>query len=225
MRRRPDPIGFAAHPIFICFALLAEGSGIHQTTTERTSKPSENGRTPQDTLRRILSEGVDALYRFILVRVGSDRSVAEDILQQTAFTALAHARSPEDEPDQEAWLRGIARNQIKRHWRMTRRNAEPTNGNGKIARELLATIDRRTPHGGEAPEHALYTKEMTDRLFGAVASLSREDQWLLYAYYRHDRSQSDIARELCTTSKSVESRLYRVRSRLRRMLEDLENED
>ena len=49
--------------------------------------------------------------------------------------------------------------------------------------------------------------------------LGRADQDLFYAFYRSGRSHACIATELGTTTKSVESRLYRLRTRLRAALE------
>ena len=81
------------------------------------------------SLRQVLSEGLDGLYRFILVRVGANPIVAEDILQQTAYVALQHDRAPDRPDHQEAWVRGIAKNLVRQHWRLAKR----TNGSTSLA--------------------------------------------------------------------------------------------
>lgn len=169
---------------------------------------------PGAGLRRLLGEGLDALYRYILVRVGSDAHAAEDVLQQTALVALTHARAPEKAEEQEGWLRGIAKNLLLRHWRLTRRDgAVQSPSNSKLARELLQRLSSPEP-----VERPLLREELRDQLLRAVAELPHEDQALLYAFYRQGKSRAQIAAELGTTDKSVESRLYRVRGRLREIL-------
>lgn len=168
-----------------------------------------------DSLRHLLSRGLGALYRFIYCRVGSNQQVAEDLLQQTAFIALQHARTPQTADEQEAWLRGIARNLIRRHWRLTKRAANCADP--AVAGELLRRVSEAT-----APEEAATRQEAIDQLSLAVSTLTADEQRLLYDFYRNGRTRAEIAEELGVTAKSVEARLYRVRARLRALLSDVE---
>lgn len=175
----------------------------------RPVEPQADARCVRDAL---LSQ-LDALYRFILVRVGCDEAAAEDLLQQTAETALrADEGTLGAVESPEGWLRGVARNLVRRHWR----DAAQRNGHARPApdagRRALAALE------SGCPADALALAELRVALLWAVASLPAADQWLLYAVYRHGRPHDDIAGELGCSPKAVEMRLYRTRSRLREAL-------
>ncbi len=163
-------------------------------------------------MRRLLVDGIDALYRFILVRVDGNTEKADDILQQTAFVALQHQNTPDDESKYEPWLRGIARNLIRRHWRDVGRNPVAISGNGSNGDSATDARSAESAAGGPMYD------ENKRALSAAIASLPADDQWVLYAFYRHSRSMEEIATESGVTVKSVESRLYRSRNRLREIL-------
>ena len=179
------------------------------------SHPACDGR---DRLRRVFGQCGDALYRFILVRVNRDRDVADDLLQQTCHEAARHRRMPHDDTECEAWLHGVARNLIRRHWRRSgrRRNAVPLE-NADVSRQLAEDLESRP-----LPPDALIQDESVRQLWLAVTSLPSVDQRLVFAFYFEGRSQLDIASELRVTVKSIETRLYRVRSRLRAILRGIE---
>ncbi len=173
---------------------------------------------PKERLRRIFHQTCDGLYRFILVRVDGRHDVAEDLLQQTCHEASRARRMPYDDSECEAWLRGIARNMIRRHWRRTRRRPGRLSlEDADRARELVEDMESRP-----LPPEALARKESSRQLMLAVTSLPAFDQRLLLAFYFEDRSQAEIAEELGLSVKSVETRLYRVRRRLRASLRDIE---
>jgi RNA polymerase sigma-70 factor (ECF subfamily) len=169
----------------------------------------------RDALRRLLSDGIDALYRYVYSRVGCDPVVAEDVLQQTVCAALENPRTPPAGEQQEWWVRGIAKNMVRRHWRSVQRDS----GLGRIGMARRWLLDDGPPSDGEPIK-----KEVMEQLLLAVSDLGADDQWLLYAFYRHGWSRAEIAEELGTSVKGVESRLYRLRGRLRERLDQTEVE-
>jgi len=178
------------------------------------------GEESRASLRRVLLDSLDALYRFILVRVGKNRHVAEDLLQQTAVVALRHERAPERGEEQASWLRGIARNLIRRHWRETGNGAGRFIGDPEGARRLLEEIE----HDG-CPAERLAAADAADQLLCAIADLPAADQALLYEFYKRNRSLAEIGERLGITPKAVEARLYRMRARLRAALGDLDGSE
>ncbi len=163
------------------------------------------------------------LYRFILLRVGGDRDAADELLQETCCIAVGHARAPRDSDSCEAWLRGIARNLIRKHWRDRRRRAV-LGSNGDPARPGFhgpAALQERGP----LPPEAAAGAEARDRLVLAVTALSSAQQRLIAEFYFEGRSQADIAASLGTTEKTIETRLYRARQRLRAILNEDERMD
>lgn len=192
------------------FGIRREYSKV-EFTTDRSDR--EGG------LRDRLSISIDSLYRYVYVRLGGDSAAADEVLQQTALVALDHANAPDEPEAQGPWLRGIARNLIRRHWRVS----GPGEGgrlsaDAKAAWSLLSRVE-----SDDSPHDLVIKKEERDQLFYSIASLPSEDQWLIYAFYRHGRTRAEIAADLGTTPKAVQSRLYRVRSRLRAMLANIED--
>ena len=179
---------------------------------------SRRSRDGGDVLRQVFARAGDGLYRFILVRVAGNRDAADDLVQQTCCEAARCTRPPANHDECEAWLRGIARNLIRRRWRRLRRRP------GLIPLEDAALAGRLADdlESQPLPPDALIQKESIDQLLLAVTSLSAAEQSLIFAYYFDGRRQADIARELGVTEKSIESRLFRVRGRLRTALRHLE---
>jgi len=172
----------------------------------------------RDVLREVFDRSAGALYRFVLVRVGGNRDVADDLLQQTCCEAARHPRPPDGRDACEAWLRGIARNLVRRHWRNHKREADviPLE-DAALANRLADDLESRP-----LPPDVLIQQESVTQLLLALTSLSAADQSLIVDYYFEQRPQAVIARELGVSEKSVESRLYRVRGRLRTALRNPE---
>jgi len=165
----------------------------------------------RDVVLRVFRGAVDSLYRFILLRVGRDRDAADDLLQQTCCEAARNARPPGDEGECEAWLRGIARNLVRQHWRRAARQGCLVPLEEAVsARQLADDLESRP-----LPQDVLIKDESLEQLLLAVTSLAAADQSLIFAYYFDGRSQAQLAGELGVTEKSIESRLYRARGRLR----------
>lgn len=160
----------------------------------------------------------DGLYRYVLFRVGGDRHAADDLLQQVCCLAAGHHRVPEQPEACEAWLRGIARNLIRKHWRdRARGNGASGPPNGRAGRRLLEEME-----AGPLPEEVLAREETVRQLLWAVTALSAPDQRLIFAFYFEGRSQADIARDDGATVKGIENRLHRARNRLRAILQEPE---
>jgi RNA polymerase sigma-70 factor (ECF subfamily) len=156
----------------------------------------------------------DGLYRFLLVRVGGRRDVADDLLQQTCFIAAGKSRIPVAANELEPWLFGIARNVLRKHWRRekTRGRAMPLlDADG--GRALVEAME-----SGPLPAAVFDRRETTTRLLAAVTALPASEQRMVFAFYFEGRSHADIADAIGVTPKSVESRLYRIRRRLRDLL-------
>lgn len=170
----------------------------------------------RDRLRRVFEVCADGLYRFILVRVGGHRHAADDLLQQVCEVAAGHRRVPEADDEVERWLFGVARKLIQKHWRSLKRRA----GHLPIHDAVISADVARLMEDGKMPAEKMVEQEVADELMLAVTSLPAREQQLLFAYYFDGRSQIEIARDLGMTPKSIETKLYRLRSRLRAMLQD-----
>ena len=169
--------------------------------------------TPRKRLFRVFENGRDGLFRFVLVRVGGDRHAAEDILQQACLEAARSRRIPSTDDACEAWVRGIARNQIRKFARTNRRGGRRhTLEDADTARRLVEAME-----AGQMPEFSR-RDENTAALLMAVTALSAAEQKLVWDAYFEGRTVADIAADREASPKAIESRLYRIRKRLRALL-------
>jgi RNA polymerase sigma-70 factor (ECF subfamily) len=148
-----------------------------------------------------------------MARLNRNTELAEDVVQQSLLIAMAHASPPSEVQAQRAWLRGIAQNVIRSQLRSMRRGHAAVQ---KAAFEQIGTQTRSAEFSvKQVDEHRA---QLVRALYLAVTELSQAEQDLFYAFYRTGRSHARIAAELGTTAKGVETRLYRLRSRLRSAL-------
>ena len=152
-------------------------------------------------LIEIYREQAGPLYKFVSRRVGGDRSLAEDIVQDVWLRAVDHwpRRGVPDHP--RAWLVRVARNLLVSHFR--RRRPEPVD-----PAELDLTA--HTP--------------ITDRPSAAalvgwgLARMRRGQAALLEAFYFECKTTREIAEECGLSERAVEGRLRRARQNLEKRL-------
>ena len=104
-----------------------------------------------------------------------------------------------------AWLTALTRNTALNRAR-------------QMQREDPEAIDPAMPSPEPSPEEALLRKEGQAELSAALNRLSRTERLLFYRKYYYRQSTAQIASELGMSSRAVEGRLYRVKTRLRAML-------
>jgi RNA polymerase sigma-70 factor (ECF subfamily) len=150
----------------------------------------------------------DAVYRFVW-RMARSPAAAEDITQDVFIAVL---RSPERfDPargTQRAFLLGIARNLVLKHWRAEHR-FEPLDDD-VTALDNAVAVPFDLGHGDVG--------EMVGRAVGALGVLQREV--VILAEYE-GLTLAEIARAVDADVGTVKSRLHRARENLRRMLAPL----
>jgi RNA polymerase sigma-70 factor (ECF subfamily) len=145
----------------------------------------------------------EPLYAYVLWRCAGLRDVADEIVQETWLIAVR--RLAEFDPDRASflvWLRGIAANLARSHFR---------------------TEKRRTtqPLAGTEPavaDSALERREQAQRVAEALARLPEHYEAVLRAKYLEQQSVADIAAGRNESVKAVESLLTRARQALRAAL-------
>lgn len=156
---------------------------------------------PEDELILLYRKTVGPLYGYVSRRVGGDRSLAEDIVQDTWMRALDAwpRRGAPDEPL--AWLKQVARNALASHFRRARpQPVDPAS--------LDMGDERFTP--GTPDAAALVSWGLARMRPGQVE--------LLEAFHFEGRSVAEIAAERGLSERAVEGRLRRARARLRKKL-------
>lgn len=157
-------------------------------------------------LEQIVARHQHEVFRYLRY-LGLDRwDVTEELVQETFLAAYAAKdRPPLDEPKRVAgWLRGIARNKLKMHWR--------TKSRSKVA------FDSDAMEGAEAYWAAtvelVESDDMLDALRECMKKLTDRDRQVLDMRYRLNRPRVDMGRVLGLTPDGVKSLLRRIRQGL-----------
>lgn len=147
------------------------------------------------------------LLRYLLVVARGDEEAATEALEATLLRVVRHIKVFPDEAVLWSWLTVLARSSLADHRR-------------KHGRYL--TFLARFKRQAEVERSALGTSEDEGRLqtalLRATAALPAEERQILdWKYFEH-RSVREIAAELRTSEKAIESRLVRIRKKLKEEL-------
>jgi len=155
---------------------------------------------------RTLYDGAFAgLYAYVLWRCGGLREHADDATQETWLTAVRRLRSFDPSAGSfAAWLRGIAVNVLRNHFRRETRRA------------------RRTQPLDAEPLAGAEPRESAERIAAALASLPPHYEAVLRMKYLEGRGVADIAAERGESPKAIESLLTRAREAFRQAYLQLE---
>ncbi|MGO8679205.1 MAG: RNA polymerase sigma factor [Limisphaerales bacterium] len=143
------------------------------------------------------------IYKYLLVLAHGEEHEAQEVCQLVLIKLAKRFRMLEDEEQLWAWVRAVARNAFLDQCRARRRRDQ--------ALSIEATPLR--PDTGDAAEHRL-----SELVRDALAGLAPEDRELLQAAYVDERPLRELADASRLTYKAIESRLGRLRQKLREKL-------
>jgi RNA polymerase sigma-70 factor (ECF subfamily) len=178
-------------------------------------------------VEQLADEMLRPLYGFCLYRVGGDRHLCEEVVQETFLRAISDADRYEPRRargDIFPWLCGLARNEIART--LARERMTPVRDPGQPARRLslemlwdrldeellesLARLDRE-PLAADV----LDRRETRELVGAAMTQIPLRHRQVLEARYLQDRSLREIATAMAQSEKAVESLLARARQTFR----------
>lgn len=171
--------------------------------------------TSEPAFERAYDACAPSLYRFFVVRTG-DSHLADDLMQQLW---LQGRNGAENVPpaNLEYWLRAIARNLLRTHWRVkARRPVAIAVPDPDVAADLSERLVNE-----EIPAADLENKEIRDQLLLAITDLSSQEQELIVGCYFENLSHAALAARLGISERAIEGRLYRARQALRQRLKAL----
>jgi RNA polymerase sigma factor (sigma-70 family) len=143
------------------------------------------------------------LYRFLLVLARGDENTAREVCQ-AAMTKLAKRFEVfDDEGMLWAWLCAVAKNTFIDHYRAQRR------------RDRFVSLEEM-PASTAGAENS--TGQLSEILREAMAALPLEERELMQAAYIDKRPLQELADGSGLTYKAVESRLARLRQKLKEQL-------
>ena len=146
----------------------------------------------------------DRLLRYLLVVTGGNEHAAREALQAALVRVVRHVRPFDAEDKFWSWLTVLARSALVDESRKQRRWFA-----------FLERFSRHTETLGAALNNGEADKTLLELLARNVSALPPDEQDLIARKYVERRSVRDIAGALQTTEKAVESRLSRVRQKLR----------
>jgi RNA polymerase sigma-70 factor (ECF subfamily) len=162
----------------------------------------------REAAERFFERHLGSLYEFVHYRVGGNRAVAEDLVQDTFLTALERMGAFDGRSNIHAWLCGIAKNKIRAHRRRNRpvliedvlEAADP-----EIEAILLA-LDTQP-----LPDEVLEREETKELVGATLSSLPPDYREALVQKYVEELSTADIAARSGKHEKAAESTLHRAR--------------
>ena len=151
---------------------------------------------------------LEPLYEFVHYRVGRERALAEDVVQETFVTAFQGLERFDARSSLFTWLCGIARNKIREH----RRRRQPKRIEDVLADSdadidaILAGIEREP-----LPDWVLEQEETAELVGATLSSLSPEYREALVGKYVDGLSVAQLGERAGKSEKAAESSLHRAR--------------
>jgi RNA polymerase sigma-70 factor, ECF subfamily len=160
----------------------------------------------------LVDRHVDELFRLALLLSGK-RADAEDICQETLLGAFKGVRRFDGRSSIKTWMTRILLRQAAKHWKKNKRH---------IAKSLDAVTetadDRRA--GAIQPQARVTDVDSRADLLAMIARLGPDHQQVVVLRELQGLSYEQISQTLGIPCGTVESRLYRARVELRKLLKD-----
>jgi RNA polymerase sigma-70 factor (ECF subfamily) len=159
---------------------------------------------------------LEPLYRFCLYRVGRNRHLCEEVVQETLVLALRDLERydpPRANNNIFPWITGLARNEIHRVLNRERATVSLEAVWAKVDRELLSLYARLDAE--PFADEVLLREETRELVNATMSQLPPHYREALEAKYVTGKSVRDLAALWRTTEKAVESQLTRARKAFR----------
>lgn len=152
----------------------------------------------QARFRQMYAEVLPSVYGYLVLRVGGNRAVAEDLTADTFAAAVRHYRAGRADEVTPAWLQTVARRRLVDHWRRQ-----------SVASERVVVLADRHPRSEESgvAERQLVTAALSD--------LQESQRAVLVLHHVEGYPVAEVARIVGRTVKGTESLLSRARAAFR----------
>ena len=164
-------------------------------------------RGDEEAFRLIFERYTRPVMRFIFCMV-SNRSLAEELAQETFVRAYKNLGALRDETKLSTWLFGIARNVAREALRSNRQESRRVEFD-----QLLAVCDEKPSPAGE-----LLDKELKGVVRHALGMLDEEKRLVFTLKVYQQRSYDEIAQITGFSIPKIRNILYRARAEMRRRL-------
>jgi RNA polymerase sigma-70 factor (ECF subfamily) len=141
--------------------------------------------------------------------ITSDRSAAEEILQETFLRAFKHLHNIREGVSLSPWLYRITVNLAYDYGKARSRKWQVA---------LDGIIEQLIAPSSASPEQRVEDQELFELVYEVIAKLETKQRVTLVLFYLHDFSLNEIAEIMDCPVGTVKSRLYYARENLRREL-------
>ena len=163
----------------------------------------------EDAFREFHERYFDRLYRFHLAISRGCEHEAREALQETLLRVARRVRRFDSEEVFWCWLKAVARNTAR--------------DGGRKQKRYLNLLQKFSLRGQCEPSDGGDDRNLLAVLHESLAELAPDDRRLVEGKYLDEQSVRDLSAQTGATDRSVESRLARLRRRLReRILKRLE---
>ena len=159
-----------------------------------------------DRFSAMYTSALPVVYGFISLRVGGNRSLAEDLTSEAFAAAVVEYRAGRPEVVTTSWLCTVAKRRLIDHWRRENVAAKkiiPLSGRGHVF---------ETSEPGER-----------DSVIQALDGLASEQRTALVLQHVEGCSVSEVAEIIGRSTKATESLLSRARSAFRTAYVEVDN--
>ena len=170
----------------------------------------------EGAVRELIDAALEPLFRFCFYRVGRNRHICEEVVQETILRAISEIENYS--PERSAgnvfpWLAGLARNEIRRAL-----SREPV---ASSLEQIWAKMDEdlrlifRDLDSSPLADDVLELEETREMVNATMSQLPHHYREALEAKYIARRSVREIALAMSASEKSIESLLTRARKAFR----------
>jgi RNA polymerase sigma factor (sigma-70 family) len=148
----------------------------------------------------------DRLFRYILVMTRGDEELSKELMQKTMLKAVRYLKALKDETILWSWLTQLAKTSFIDFLRSQKRAPR------------FVPLEWVSEPGQVAEADSDSDSILESALEQAVALLAPDEKQLIQSVYFEDFSHKQIAESTQSSPKAVESKLARVRQKLRGMM-------
>jgi RNA polymerase sigma-70 factor, ECF subfamily len=164
-----------------------------------------------DDLAVLIERNAQKLWRYVLSQVSGDENMAEEVMQEICLQTTRSRIPDGDNARTDAWIFGLSRNVLRRHWRTLSRRRKNIPGLQRDQAVQLANVFDNQP----LPEEFMERRETLDYLVSVIETLGDEEREMIHRYYFLEESQQYIADAMGVSIRAVGGRLYRARQVMR----------
>lgn len=170
----------------------------------------------------LADEALGPLYRFCFYRVGRNRHLCEEVVQETLVRALRDLERYDPARGNNnifPWLAGLARNEIQRTLTREQSSLSLESLWARMDKELLAVYARLDAEPVSA--EVVHREETRELVNATMSQLPPHYRAALEAKYLNGKSVRDLAEQWRLSEKAVESQLTRARKAFRATFQTL----